>query len=188
MCEAGAVTGHREPQPPDTPASAAEPLPEWGANAVGTRFQAGSLTFYRVLSIALALAAVASLVLLVPAVTVSAWAAVMGVLVLAALAASAVNYHLIASYGRTRPAVVITDTDVEVLVPFNRVRVRLADIRQVSVLSRDVMILAPGGIHHGDRTSGARRAVINNVRSFELDRKVLAELIRERARAARPLD
>jgi hypothetical protein len=72
-----------------------------------------------------------------------------------------------------------------VLVPFNRFTVDLAAVRDVTVLSRDLIVLAPGGIRHGARSSRARRAVINNVRSFAVERAALAKVIEERAREVR---
>ena len=160
-----------------------EPLPEWGPDAVGTLFREGALTFYRGLSITLMVLAAATLVLSVPAFTESVIASLVVLVLLGLLVASAVNYHRIA--GHVRPAVVVTGTTLEVLVPFNRFTVELAAVRDVTVLSRDLIVLAPGGIRHGGRPSRARRAVINNVRSFAVERAALAKVIEERVREAR---
>ncbi len=162
-----------------------EPVPELGLGAIGTRFRDGALTFYRFLSVALTVIAVGTLVLFAPAFTETIWAILVALVVVGLLGTSAVNYHRLASYGRTRPALVITETNLEVLVPFNRMSVDLAAIRDVTVLSRDLIVLAPDGIRGGDRPSRARRAVINNVRSFEVERAQLAAVIQERAREAR---
>lgn len=160
-------------------------MAEWGPDAVGTRLRDGAVTFYRILSVVLTLIAILTLVLFAPAFTQTIWAVLVAVVVVGIFAVSAVNYHRLASYGHAGPAVVVTDTRLEVLVPFNRMSVDLAAVRDVTVLSRDLIVLAPGGIRTGDRPSRARRAVINNVRSFEVERAQLAALIQERAREAR---
>lgn len=162
-----------------------EPTPDYGPDAIGTRFTEGSLTFYRVLSIALTVIAITALVLFAPAFSATIWSVLIALVVVALLGVSAVNYHRLAGYGRTRPALVITATTVEVLVPFNRLSVELTAIHDVTVLSRDLMVLAPGGVRNGDRPGRSRRAVINNVRSFEVERAVLANVILQRARVAR---
>jgi hypothetical protein len=175
------------PPVPDGPAlpDGIEPVPEWGPDAIGTGFKEGPLTFYRVLSIVLAVLAVATLVLFAPAFPQSIWAVVMAVFLVGLLGLSAVNYHLLAGFGPDRPAVVVTADTLEVLVPFNRFSADLAAIRDVTVLSRDLIVLAPGGLRNGTRGSRAKRAVINNARSFEADRAQLANAILDRSRAAR---
>jgi hypothetical protein len=129
--------------------------------------------------------AIAVLVAFASAFFVNIWAGLLALLVAGLLGVSAVNFHRLAGYGRTRPTLIITDAAVEVLVPFNRLSVDLAAIRDVTVLSRDLIVLAPGGVRNGDRPSRARRAVINNVRSFEVERADLANAILGRSRTAR---
>jgi len=162
-----------------------ERLADHGPDAIGTRFTDGALTFYRILSIVLAVIAIAVLVVFTPAFSVTIWAAVIALLVVGLLGVSALNYHRLAGFGRSRPALVITDAMLEVFVPFNRMSIDLTAIRDVTVLSRDLIVLAPDGIRNGERPGRARRAVINNVRSFEVERADLANAILERARAAR---
>jgi hypothetical protein len=159
-----------------------EALPDWGPDAIGTRFRDGALTFYRMLSVVLALLAIGTAALFFTSFSVSAASVVIALVLVALLALSAVNYHRIAGHGVARPAVVISAGVLEVLVPFNRLSVDLAAIRDVTVLSRDLVVLAPGGIRHGERPSRAKRAVINNVRSFAVERAQLAKVINERAR------
>lgn len=173
------------PSEPEAADSGLHPAPEWGPDAIATSFRDGPVTFYRGLSIVLAVAAVGSVVFLAPAFAASAWAVVLALVVLALLGLSAVNFHLLARHGHEQPAVVLTRERLEVLVPFNKVSVDLAAITNVTILSRDLIVLAPGGIHTRGRASRAKRAVINNVRSFAVDRTRLAALIEERARAAR---
>jgi hypothetical protein len=150
---------------------------------VGTKFREGALTFYRGLSITLMVLAAVTLILSLPAFTESVVASLVALVLMGLLVASAVNYHRIA--GHARPAVVLTGTTLEVLVPFNRFTVDMAAVRDVTVLSRDLIVLAPGGIRHGARPSRARRAVINNVRSFAVERAALAKAIEQRAREVR---
>lgn len=161
------------------------PAPDWGPDAIGTGFKEGPLTFYRILSILLAVLAAGTLVLFAPAFSLSIWAVLAAVVLVGLLCLSAANYHLLASFGTVRPAVVVTADTLEVLVPFNRFSADLVAIRDVTVLSRDLIVLAPGGLRNGTRPSRARRAVMNNTRSFEADRTQLAGLILDRAREAR---
>ena len=170
---------------PDAPAlpEGVEEFPDWGPGAIGTRFRDGALPFYRILSIVLGLLAVATLVAFAPAYSQSIGALLIALVLAALLALSAVNYHRIAGHGTVRPAVVLTADRLEVLVPFNRFSVDLAAVRDVTLLSRDLIVLAPGGVHNRGKASSARRAVINNIRSFTVERAHLAKLIEERARA-----
>jgi hypothetical protein len=162
-----------------------EELPDWGPGAIGTRFRDGALTFYRILSIVLALLAIGTVVLFASAFSESIGALVIALVLCGLLGLSAVNYHRIASHGRVRPAVVITAGRLEVLVPFNRFSVDLAAVRDVTLLSRDLIVLAPGGVHNGGKPSRAKRAVINNIRSFAVERAELAKVIGQRAREVR---
>lgn len=162
-----------------------EDFPDWGPGAIGTRFRDGALTFYRILSIVLGLLAMGTLVVFASAYSASIGALVIAVVLAGLLGLSAVNYHRIASHGRVRPALVITASRLEVLVPFNRFSVELAAVRDVTLLSRDLIVLAPGGVRNGERPSRAKRAVINNIRSFAVDRAELAKVIGERARVVR---
>ena len=173
------------PDPPAALPEGIEPVPDWGPDAIGTAFSEGPLTFYRVLSIVLAVLAVVVLVLFAPAFTLNIWSVAMAVVLVGLLSLSAVNYHLLAGFGSDRPAVVVTADTLEVLVPFNRFSADLAAIRDVTVVSRDLIVLAPGGLRNASRPSRSKRAVINNVRSFEADRADLANVILDRARAAR---
>jgi hypothetical protein len=159
-------------------------LPELGPDVVGTRLRPGAVTGRWVIAVTAAVCAGLVAGSGLPAFAGS-WSG-LGFIVLMVLGLGTIaGYHVrLARVGRT-PVLLIDADTVHVGEPFNKVEIDLGAITRVRVLSRDLLVEAPGGITRRARLTNARWAPINHAKSFEVTPKGLADYLTSRAEAAR---
>lgn len=173
--------------PPEIP-DGMEPLPDFGAEAVGARYRTSSIRWRWAVAAVVAALSVVVVVTLVRVMGSSLIDLITMIAVVLILAVITAYQVLLALHGRA-PVLVIDADRLRLRVPFNHVDVRLEAIVKVTPLRRDLLIEAPGGIERRGRGTRARWVAIDGAKGLEVDRKALASYLRRRAeQAAGPIE